>query len=507
MEIKDIEGKLWEAANQLRGNMSAEEYMHIILGILSLKYISDRYDYGVINLKEDGLTIDNVTNDEFYAEYDAFKVTSQSSWKYIMQYASTDEIGQKIDEAFIKLEKDNPMLNGIFNKNYNREGIDSNRLGEVIKIFSDENFVLDKEDIIGRIYEYFLGKFFKDRGQKGGEFYTPKSIVKLIVNLIKPLKGSIYDPACGTGGMLIQAKRYIEEHGGNIDEVSVYGQEYNNITWKLAKLNLILNGFHLIDGYDNGVLGDKSADTFSDDQHLSMKFDYIMANPPFNMKKWGQEKLENDLRWKDYCVPPRNNANYAWLLHMVNKLSINGKAGTVLSNGSLSSSQKAESQIRKDLIANNKVDAIVALPDKLFYTTSIPACIWVFNNNKRNKNILMIDASSFEGHLISKKLRELSYYDIEKITKVYDRHLNGENVEIVGFAKTINADELIEADYSFVPGRYVGYQEEIIDKEEIKKEIKTLAKELNEMINEFKELSPQISNAINKALDYDEDKN
>lgn len=500
MQIKDIESKLWQAANQLRGNMSAEEYMHTILGVLSLKYISDKYDVGMENLEEDGLTIDLIDSDEFYSGYGAFKVPSESHWKNIMKYASSPEIGIKMDEAFIALENGNPMLNGIFNKNYNSEGIDQNRLGEVVKVFSDEDFTTAKEDIIGRIYEYFLGKFFKDRGQKGGEFYTPKSIVELIVHLIKPLKGSIYDPACGTGGMLVQAKRFIEQQGGNINEVSVYGQEFNNITWKLAKLNLILNGFPLIDNDDNGVLGEKSADTFGSDQHMYKKFDFIMANPPFNMKNWGRESLENDDRWKGYGIPPKNNANYAWLLHMLDKLSLVGKAGIVLANGSLSSSGKEEMHIRKMLVENNKIDAIIALPDKLFYTVGIPACIWIFNNDKTNDKILMVDASNTEGKMISKKLRELTLDNIEDITKFYDAHLKNETIDKIGFAKRISKSDLIKNDYSFVPGRYVGFVEEVIDKEEATKQIKEASEKLNKLINEFKEIVPKVQEAIEKAL-------
>jgi type I restriction enzyme M protein len=265
--------------------MSSEEYMYVILGILSLKYISDRYDVGISNLGRDGLKVDEIDKNTFYYEYKAFIVPKESQWKYLMQFATTNQIGEKIDNAFIKLEQKNDILKGVFDKNYNREGIDQIKLGEVIRIFSDKDFSKDEhEDIIGRIYEYFLGKFFKDRGQKGGEFYTPTSIVQLIVNILKPMSGTIYDPACGTGGMLVQSKRYIESHNGNILDIMVYGQEYNNVTWKLAKLNLILNNFPISDLDGNDVLGNMSADTFINDQHRDKKFDFIMANPPFNLK-------------------------------------------------------------------------------------------------------------------------------------------------------------------------------------------------------------------------------
>ena len=504
MNIRDIEKKLWSAANQLRGNMSAEEYMHTILGILSLKYISDKFDNAKQKLKNDGLDIVDLDDFEFFSKYNAFKVFKKSHWSYIINYCSSPEIGLKMDEAFVELEKENKMLQGIFNKNYNRPEIDSNRLGEVVKIFSDENFAKAEEDIIGRIYEYFLGKFFKDRGQKGGEFYTPKTIVQLIVNLIRPIEGTIYDPCCGTGGMLVQAKRYIKDQNGNIDDIVVYGQEFNNVTWKLAKLNLILNGFLLEDADENEVLGIKSSDTFTEDQHTNEKFDFIMANPPFNMKKWGRESLENDPRWI-FGLPPKGNANYAWLSHIVSKLSSKGKAGIVLANGSLSGAGNEEIAIRKKMIKQNKLDAIISLPDKLFYTVGIPACIWIFNNNKKNDNVLMLDGSQIEGKMISKKLRELEKEDIEKINKEYFNHLNGKEVDKIGFAKTIGKSTFEKNGYSFVPGRYVGYKEEKIDKEKIREEIKKSAKELKVLFKEVENLVPKIDDSIEKAINFKED--
>lgn len=503
--INEIEKKLWDAADTLRGNMSAEDYMHVILGILSLKYISDRYKVGIKKLENDELTEDMLSPEDLYYSYNAFKVTEIASWEYIMKFSNTPLIGEKLDQAFIELESKNKMLTGIFNKDYNKEGLDQKKLGDVVKIFSDEDFSKsEEEDLVGRIYEYFLGHFFKDRGQKGGEFYTPTSIVKLMVSILKPLKGKIYDPACGTGGILVQSKRYIKEHGGNITNITVYGQEYNNVTWKLAKLNLVLNGFNLVDTNGKGVLGGFSSDTFSNDLHKDQKFDFVMANPPFNAKKWGQESLLDDPRWK-WGVPPSGNANYAWLSHIVSKLNTKGRAAVVLANGSLSSSQKDELAIRKNLVEANKVDAIIELPDKLFFTTGIPASIWFFNNNKKTDKILMISASSIEGRMISKKLRELQDNDIEKIVALFDRHENGEKVEDIGFAKTVTKEEIIENNFSFVPGRYVGSKEEIVDKEQIKKEIKELALDISKLMKEFNELAPKVEEAIQKALDYEED--
>nr|NKE38580.1 N-6 DNA methylase [Spiroplasma platyhelix PALS-1] len=478
--------------------------MHVILGILSLKYISDRNKVGIKAVIAEGLTDDMISAEDLYYTYNAFKVPEKASWDYIMQFANQPEIGQKLDEAFIELEISNKMLAGIFNKNYNKEGLDQKKLGEVIKIFSDEDFSdNEEEDIVGRIYEYFLGHFFKDRGQKGGEFYTPTSIVQLMVHILKPMKGKIYDPACGTAGILVQSKKYIKDHHGDISNITAYGQEYNNVTWKLAKLNLVLNGFALVDVDGNGVLGDISADTFASDLHKDKKFDFIMANPPFNMKKWGQEGLLDDPRWK-WGVPPSGNANYAWLSHIVAKLNTNGRAAVVLANGSLSSSQKDELEIRKNLVETNKVDAIVELPDKLFYTTGIPASIWFFNNNKKTDNVLMISGSSIEGKMISKKLRELQTSDVDKIVEIFNKHENAEYIEEIGFAKSVLKDELIENNFSFVPGRYVGSKEEVVDKEAIKKEIKELAGEISSLFKEFNELAPKVEEAIKKALEYEE---
>lgn len=502
--INDIETKLWNAANTLRGNMSAEEYMHTILGILSLKYISDRYKAALKKIADDGMTVADFTITELYYEYNCFVVSNESSWEFIMQHANAPQLGEIIDNAFLKLEEENVMLRGIFSKNFNREGMDQVKLGAVIKIFSDQDLSQQQdEDVIGRIYEYFLGKFFRDRGQSGGEFYTPTSIVKLMVNLLKPTKGTIYDPACGSAGILIQSKRYIEAHGGKIEDITVYGQEYNNVTWKLAKLNLVLNGFALEDTEKNGLLGQRSADTFTDDQHKNKKFDFVLANPPFNMKKWSRERLIEDPRFK-WGVPPAGNANYAWLSHMVSKLNANGKAAIVLANGSLSSSQKEEKLIREAFVNENKVDAIIELPDKLFYTTGIPACIWIFNNNKQNENILMVSAANLEGNMISKKLRELRTEDINKIDELYTNHLSGENIEVKGLAKTITKDDLIENDFSFVPGRYITINETKIDKTLVKTEIKKIANELNQLLNEFNELAPQVNEAIKKALEFED---
>lgn len=459
-----IESKLWKIVDLLRGNMSAEEYVHFILGILTLKYYS--------------------------------QIKKINYWNIILVNADHPEIGTKLNYALVEIEESDILLNNIFIKKYDE--VDQKNLSEIIKILGNNEVFKDND--ISKVYEYFLGKFFRDRGQKGGEFYTPKSVTNLIVDLLKPRKGKIYDPTCGTAGILIQAKNYIK----NNKDITLYGQEYNNVTWKLAKLNLLINGIPLIDSNNNLVLGEKSADTLLNDQHDNLKFDYIMANPPFNVKNWNQEQLKNDKRFK-WGLPPSGNANYAFLSHILAKLNDNGKAAVVLANGSLSSSQKQERLIRENFVNENKIDAIIELPDKLFYTTAIPACIWIFNNNKQNDNILMISASNLQGNMISKKLRELTEEDIIKISDLYTKHLNGEIIDEPSLAKTITKKDLIENDFSFVSGRYLSIKEVVVDKKALKEEIKVIGNELIQLFDEFSKMGPSIQEAIKKVMELEDE--
>lgn len=499
---KDFESKLWAAADALRGNISSENYMHIILGILFLKYMSDKYDDAVQEIKKTSSPDqwELLTNDtDFLIEYGvSFVVPEKASWSYVEKHATQATIGEVLDEAFILIEERNNELIGLFDKNYNREELDQGRLGQVISIFSNIP-IKDDKDIFGRIYEFFLGKFFLKQGQKGGEFYTPKSIVDLLCRIVNPEVGTskkIYDPTAGTGGMLVQARRVIEERGGDPDNLVAYGQELMNKTWKLSKVNLLLHGFDV----SNIKLGSRSADTLKEDLHQNEKFDYIMANPPFNIKVWGHGELENDERWK-WGIPPKGNANYAFLSHMISKLNTNGRGATVLANGSLSGSGKDEVEIRKNLIKDNKIKAIISLPDKLFYTTGIPVCIWVFGNDSKSENVLMIEAKDLEGNMLSKKNRELTESDILKIVKVFEKHDNGENVEELGFAKTVTPGDIEENDWSFVPGRYVGILKEEVDVEATKADIKELGSQLNELFNEFNELVPKVKESIKKITE------
>ncbi len=509
---KEFERKLWASADALRGNISSENYMHIVIGILFLKHMSDKYDFAVEKLKKEFGEDDykNYKDDKDLIDGVSFIIPEKSSWKYIKSFASQSNIGSIIDNAFTEIEELNPELRGLFDKNYNREELDQNKLGQVVSEFSNIDLNEFGEDVIGRVYEYFLGEFFLKQGQKGGEFYTPKSVVDLICRIVDPHEGKIYDPTAGTGGMFVQARKSLIKQGKeNPNSIVAYGQEYQNKTWKLSKVNLLLHGFPI----ENIKLGAKSADTFTEDQHKGERFDYVMANPPFNVKVWGQEKLLDDPRW-EWGIPPKGNANYAFLSHMIHKLNDNGRGATVLANGSLSASGKNDIEIRKGMVEGtekdqkgNKIDAIISLPDKLFYTTGIPVCIWVFNKNKNNNNILMIEAKNLKGNMLSKKNRELTEENINKIVNHYKNHLSGKEVEEIGFAKTITKNELKENDWSFVPGRYVGILEEKIDVKKTKEDISKLGEELNKLFDEFNELMPKVKESIKKVLNENFEKN
>ena len=400
-------------------------------------------------------------DEEFAEDMDAylaegvFWVPEIARWDYIAKHSKQVEIGQIVDSALDAIEKENDSLRGVLPKNYSRPELDKRILGEIIDLFTNIN-VGGKEgkekDILGRVYEYFLGKFAANEGKGGGEFYTPKSIVSLMVEMIQPFKGYVYDPACGSGGMFVQSLKFVEEHSGSTFDISVYGQESNPTTWKLAKMNLAIRGIE-------NNLGSKNADTFHEDLHKNLKADYILANPPFNQSDWGQPLLVDDARWK-WGTPPQGNANYGWIEHMLDKLSQKGKAGVVLANGSLSSNTSGEGEIRRKILEDDLVDCIVALPDKLFYTTGIPVCIWFFNRDKKHKGqTLFIDARKM-GDMVNRRLRELSDEDIKKIANTYIAWQNEDGYEDVqGYCKVASIDEIKEHDYILTPGRYVGIEE------------------------------------------------
>ena len=481
-----FEEELWASADKLRNNMDAAEYKHVVLGLIFLKYVSDTFMEKYKELLEE--------DEEFAEDMDAylaegvFWVPEIARWDYIAKHSKQVEIGQIVDSALDAIEKENDSLRGVLPKNYSRPELDKRILGEIIDLFTNIN-VGGKEgkekDILGRVYEYFLGKFAANEGKGGGEFYTPKSIVSLMVEMIQPFKGYVYDPACGSGGMFVQSLKFVEEHSGSTFDISVYGQESNPTTWKLAKMNLAIRGIE-------NNLGSKNADTFHEDLHKNLKADYILANPPFNQSDWGQPLLVDDARWK-WGTPPQGNANYGWIEHMLDKLSQKGKAGVVLANGSLSSNTSNEGDIRRKILEDDLVDCIVALPDKLFYTTGIPVCIWFFNRDKKHKGqTLFIDARKM-GDMVNRRLRELSDEDIKKIANTYIAWQNEDGYEDVqGYCKVASIDEIKEHDYILTPGRYVGIEEVEDDGEPFEEKMERLTNTLANQFIKSRELEEEI---------------
>lgn len=487
-----FEETLWKAADKLRGSMSSYDYKDVVLGLMFLKYISDKFETRYNELVEEG---DGFEEDiDEYTEKNIFWVPQISRWSYIRDNAKSNEIGQIIDDAMIEIEKENPTLVGVLDKRYARPELDKRRLGELVDLISTIKLHSKEEkDLLGRIYEYFLGQFASAEGKNGGEFYTPTSIVKTLVEMIEPYRGRIYDPACGSGGMFIQSEKFVEEHQGKLEDLSIYGQELNSTTWKLCRMNLVIRGL-------DGNIGPSHGDTFHNDMHKMLKADYVLANPPFNIKDWGGNALIDDIRWK-FGIPPEGNANYAWLQHIVHHLAPNGCAGVVLANGSLSSNTSNEGEIRKNLIENDLVDAIVAMPDKLFYSTGIPVSLWILNRNKANNpkfrnrenEILFIDARNL-GEMIDRRHKELREDDIKLISETYHkyRNINGNFEEVKGFCKIAKLDEVKENDYILTPGRYVGIEDAIDDGVSFEEKMETLTSELDELFKESRNLEDEI---------------
>ncbi|SMP05751.1 type I restriction enzyme M protein [Laceyella tengchongensis] len=489
-----FEQRLWSMADKLRNNMDAAEYKHVVLGLLFLKYISDAFEEEYERLSNDEWA-DPEDPDEYLAN-NIFWVPQEARWSYIKANAKKPEIGQIIDNAMVAIERDNNSLKGVLPKDYARPELDKTKLGEIIDLFSFK--VGDKDsqahDVLGRVYEYFLNNFASAEGKNGGQFYTPRTVVKLLVELIQPFKGRIYDPCCGSGGMFVQSQEFIKAHQGRIGDVAVYGQESNPTTWRLCKMNLAIRGI------DNN-LGEYHADTFHDDLHKNLKADYILANPPFNISDWGGERLTEDHRWK-YGVPPAGNANYAWIQHIVSKLAPSGTAAFILANGSMSTNQSREVAIRKNLIENDLVEAIVTLPGQLFYSTQIPVCVWVMTKNKAAKNhrnrkgeILFIDARKL-GYMVDRVRRELSDKDIQKIARTFHawrgQEEAGEYEDIKGFCKSATLEEVREHEYILTPGRYVGIEETEDDGEAFADKMARLTSELAEQFAKSRELEEEI---------------
>jgi len=499
----NFEEKLWLAADKMRNNLDPAEYKHVVLGLIFLKYISDTFEEKYNQLVSEGEGFEE-DRDE-YTSYNIFWVPQKARWKYLQDNAKKPEIGIIIDEAMIEIEKENVSLKGVLNKNYGRPDLDKRRLGELVDLMSNIK-VGDKEgrdrDTLGRVYEYFLGRFASSEGKGGGEFYTPKSIVKTLVELLEPFKGRIYDPCCGSGGMFVSSEKFVEEHSGSIGDISIYGQESNPTTWRLCKMNLAIRSI-------DGNLGPNHADTFHNDLHKNLKADYILANPPFNISDWGGNRLLDDPRWI-YGTPPTGNANYGWLSHMVTHLAPNGSAGIVLANGALSSNTSSEGDIRKNMLKGKIVDCIVALPSQLFYTTGIPVSLWILNRNKKNPDyrsredeVLFIDARKL-GEMVTRKTRELKDDDIGKISETYHnwRNKDGEYEDVKGFCKSATLDEIKGHDYILTPGRYVGIEDEIDDGIPFEEKMGKLTSDLSDQFKQSKKLEERIKENL-KSIGFE----
>ena len=486
----DFENKLWEMADKLRGNIQPSDYKDVVLGLIFLKYISDSFEekYNELVAEGDGFEEDR----DAYVEDNVFFVPPGARWEFIKKSAKQSTIKQIIDEAMIAIERENKSLKGVLPKNCARPELDKTKLGELIDLFSLNlgSKEAKAQDILGRVYEYFLGKF----GSSEGEFYTPPTIVKLLVGMIEPYKGRVYDPCCGSGGMFVQSARFVEEHQGRKDDIYIYGQEYTSTTWKLCKMNLAIRGI-------DGNLGGRDADTFGNDLHKNLRADYISANPPFNVSDY--TLIQDDARWK-YGIPPKNNANYAWIEHIISKLSPNGVAGFVLANGSMSTSTKAEAEIRKNIIEAGLVDCIVTMPPNLFYNVTIPVCLWFLSKKRENRKdkILFIDARKM-GTMVTRKHRELSDQELAKICDTYHNWRDGEEYEDVqGFCKSASIEAVREHEYILTPGRYAGIENGEDDGEPFDEKMTRLTAELAEMFAKSHKLEEEIKERLG-AIGYE----
>jgi type I restriction enzyme M protein len=515
-----FEATLWAAADKLRGHMDAAEYKHVVLGLIFLKYISDAFE-------ERRTTLDTELSDpksewyvaepqaryrsledrDEYKSVNIFWVPIEARWATLQANAKQPTIGTTIDDAMVAIERDNPSLKGVLPKDYARPALDKTRLGELIDLIGTIGLG-DKEnrskDILGRVYEYFLSQFATAEGKKGGQFYTPRCVVKVLVEMIEPYKGRVFDPCCGSGGMFVQSERFVEAHGGKIGDISVYGQESNPTTWKLANMNLAIRGIE-------GNLGPEHADSFHRDLHPDLKADFILANPPFNMKDWGGERLKEDIRWK-YGLPPAGNANFAWVQHFIHHLAPTGIAGFVLANGSMSSNQSGEGEIRRNIIEEDLVDCMIALPGQLFYSTQIPACLWFVTREKKNHRfrdrggqILFIDARKM-GTLIDRVHRDLSDEDIAKIASKYhawrEEKGAGTYEDVPGFCKSASLEEIRKNGYVLTPGRYVGAEDVEDDGEPFEEKMGRLTTLLLQQFTESQNLEHTIRENL-KGLGYE----
>ncbi|MBK6655757.1 class I SAM-dependent DNA methyltransferase [Zoogloea sp.] len=505
--LDDIKKTLWATADKLRANMDAAEYKHLVLGLIFLKYVSDTFaarraeltgrfldeadDY-FLHECDDQMLADELEDRDYYREVNVFWVPEAARWEQLRAAAKQTDIGKRIDEALTVIEQENPKLKGILDKRYGRAQLPDGKLGELVDLVSTIGFGDDPgtaRDVLGQVYEYFLGQFASAEGKKGGQFYTPASIVKTLVAVLAPHHGKVYDPCCGSGGMFVQSEKFIEAHGGKLGDVSIYGQESNPTTWRLAAMNLALRGIDF-------NLGKEPADTFTRNQHPDLRADFILANPPFNISDWWHGSLEGDPRWL-YGDPPQGNANYAWLQHMLHHLGPNGRAGIVLANGSMSSSQNNEGQIRAAMVDADVVEVMIALPGQLFFNTQIPACLWFLAKKKtaRPGEVLFIDARKL-GRMISRVQAELTDEIIERIAATVAAWRGeagaGDYADQPGYCRSVALAEVAEHGHVLTPGRYVGAEAVEDDDEAFADKMRSLTEKLGEQMAKGAELDALI---------------
>jgi len=483
-----FEDAIWRAADKLRGNLNASEYEGVVLGLIFLKYISDKFEAKFKELSEDEYA-DVEDKDEYEAD-GVFFVPQDARWSVISQAAHTPQIGKVIDDALEAIERENTKLKGVLPSNYARPELDKRRLGDVVDLFTNIHMLAsgDEKDLLGRVYEYCLQKFASMEGKNAGEFYTPSCIVRTIVEILQPYAGRVYDPCCGSGGMFVQSAKFIQNHQKDINNISVYGQEANPSTWKMVHMNVAIRGLE-------ANLGKSYADTFFDDQHPTLKADFIMANPPFNLSDWGADKLEKDVRWK-FGIPPAGNANFAWMQHMIHHLSPTGRIGLVLANGALSSQTGGEGVIRQKIVEADLVEGIIALPSQLFYSTGIPVSLWFLSRNKQQAGkVLFIDARNM-GTMVTRAVRELQQDDITKIASTFESFRNGTLEDEKGFCAVKTLQDIAAQDFILTPGRYVGIAEQEDDGEPFAEKMQRLTSELSGLFAESHRLEDEIKKQL-----------
>ena len=496
-----FEAELFRAADKLRGNMEPSDYKHVALGLIFLKHISDSFEAKHTELLAE--YPEGAEDPDEYAAENVFWVPKESRWSHLQASAKQPGIGKLIDEAMLAIEKINPSLKGVLPKDYARPALNAVMLGELIDLISGIAMGEGRDksrDVLGRVYEYFLGQFAGSEGKRGGEFYTPRSVVRTMVEMLEPHKGRVYDPCCGSGGMFVQSEKFVESHEGRLGDIAIYGQESNYVTWRLAKMNLAVRGI-------DADIRWNSEGSFHKDELLDLRADYILANPPFNISDWGGERLREDPRWK-YGIPPAGNANFGWLQHILHHLGPHGMAGVVLANGSMSSSQSGEGDIRKAMIEGGVVDCMIALPGQLFYSTQIPACLWFLAKNRKNgrfrdrsDEILFIDARKL-GVMVDRTRREFEDAEIAKIADTYHRWREGQDYEDVpGFCKSAELDAIKGHGHVLTPGRYVGAKAQEDDGEPFEDKMKRLVAQLREQQAEAAKLDDAIAANL-KELGY-----